>query len=115
MKVYGSPVVPPKVDYLNYDRDKETKRENEHREAVKKWLLDNGYKGKRTGETVRFGVADGYAEYMLGEGRKSVLIHLPYGDGYHYRDVRFLPKAEIIRRIEADKNLTALFKKGKAA
>jgi hypothetical protein len=111
MKVYASPIPDPKTDYVNFDRDKMIKQENEHRAALKKWLLDSGYTGKRTGETVRFQVADGYAEYMLADGRKSALIHLPYADAYSYPDVRFLPKAEILRRIDAEKNFAKLFSK----
>ena len=113
MKVFSSPVPAPEVDYANYDRDKERKREDEHTSSVKKWLLDNGYNGKLTGKIVTFPVADGYAQYMLADGRKSALIHLPYGDAYNYNDVQFLPKKEIIRRIEADKKFNAMFTKQK--
>lgn len=113
MKVYAPPanLPAPEPDYRNYDREKENAKIEAHKAALIRWLKGAGYTGKRTGETVRFGVADGYAEYMLGEGRKSILIHLPYYDGYAYNDVRFLPKAEIIKRIEADKRIAALFKK----
>ena len=112
MKVYSSPIPAPAVDYRNFDRGKMIADESAHQEAVKSWLKTNGYTGKRTGEIVRFQVADGYALYMLADGQKSALIHLPYGDAYQYPDVRYLPKAEILRRVEADKRLTALFKKG---
>jgi hypothetical protein len=50
---------------------------------------------------------------MLGDkGRGGILIHLPYGDAWQSRDVQFLPKSEIVRRIEADKKLAKLFTKG---
>lgn len=113
MKVYACPDEVPftEPDYRNYDRDKEAANEAAHRAALKTWLKEAGYTGKHTGETVRFQVADGYAEYMLGDGKKSVLIHLPYCDAYDYRDVGFLPKAEILRRIEADKKFAAIFAK----
>lgn len=111
MKVYSLPaeLPAPKPDYRNYDHDREMRREEEHKQKLKEWLLANGYTGKRTGETVSFGVGDGAAQYMLAEGRQSILIHLPYGDAYQYPDVRFLPKAEIIRRIDGDKKLKSLF------
>lgn len=113
MKVYECPAEIPEieVDYKNYDREKEEAKEDAHRAQLKAWLKANGYPGKRTGETVRFGVADGYAQYMLAEGKRSVLIHLPYGDAYSYRDVGFLPKAEILKRIEQDKRIRAIFSK----
>lgn len=104
MKVYASPVNMPEPDYRNYDAALIAKQENDHMAATKKWLKDNGYNGKHTGDIVAFGVADGKAVYMMGDGKKSCLIHLPYGDAYHYRDVSFLPKKEIIKRlIQADK------------
>jgi len=118
MKVYGIPkeLPEPKVDYGNYDRDKAIEAENKHREALKGWLKRAGYTGKRTGEVAKFPVADGYAEYMLGEGKgKAVLLHLPYGDGYHYPDVKYLPKAEILRRIDADKRFAEMFKRKEVA
>ena len=39
MKVFSSPVPAPEVDYANYDRDKERKREDEHRRSER--LRDN--------------------------------------------------------------------------
>ena len=115
MKVYGIPkeVAYPEPDYANYDFDRERRREDAHRKTLKKWLKDNGYKGKRTGEIARFPMADGYACYMLADGRRSALIHLPYGDAWHYRDVEFLPKKEVLRRIDADKALAKIFSDAK--
>jgi hypothetical protein len=111
MKVYALPneVPAPETDYRNYNREKEVARENEHMRKLAEWLRKAGYTGKRTGEIVRFGVADGYALYMLADGKKSALIHLPYGDAYNYNDVVYLPKKEILRRIDADKAMTKLF------
>ena len=93
-----------------FDRDGYYKAIEDHKAKVKAWLLAHGYKGKNTGRIVRFPVADGYAEYMIAEGgRKSGLIHLPYGDGYDYRDVEFLPKKEILRRADRAEGLAKLF------
>jgi hypothetical protein len=36
-------------------------------------------------------------------------MHLPYGDAYQYRDVEFLPKDEIIRRIDMDAKRASFF------
>lgn len=111
MKVYSSPIPAPEYDYANYDRDKVMAAEDEHSVKLKAWLLANGYNGKRTGEIASFPIADGYASYMLGDGKKSCLIHLPYGDAYNYPDVRFLPKAEVLKRIDSSKRMAALFAK----
>jgi len=112
MKVYGIleevPFAAP--DYANYDRDKEEARETAHMEAVKEWLLANGYDGEHTGKTLGFGVGDGYARYMFADkGRQSFLVHLPYGDAYQYRDVEFLPRKEILSRIEQEEKRAAFF------
>lgn len=103
MKIYSCPpaVSAPQHDYRNYDRAKAMAAEAQHREALKTWLINHGYSGRHTGGVFREQVADGHAEYMLADGPKSFLIHLPYGDGYQSRNVEFLPKREVVRRIEA--------------
>lgn len=110
MKVYDLPEgIEYKPDYMNYDHKVEEQRQEEVTAKTKAWLLQNGFNGPNSGKTVSFGVADGYAIYMLAEGRKSFLIHLPFVDGYHYRDVEFLPKREILRRIKQEEGLKAIF------
>jgi hypothetical protein len=112
MKIYSLPdeLPAPQPDYSKYDYQKERAAEDKHIADLKAWLLNHGYDGKYTGEIYKEGVADGYALYMVADGRKFALIHLPYGDGYESRDVAYLPKREIIRRIEARKELRAMFK-----
>lgn len=111
MKIYNLPkqVPAPKVDYENYDHAKVNGDEEKHMAALKAWLKKAGYTGKYTGEIYREGVADGSALYMVADGSSFALIHLPYGDAYQSRDVGFLPKKEIIRRIEAAKSFRALW------
>ncbi len=110
MKVYDCPkhLPAPQPDWENPNWNALNREEIKHTEDLKQWLKANGYPGKNTGETIHFGVADGHAVYMMAEGKKSCLIHLPYGDGYSYRDVTFLPKAEILRRIKQHKELHKL-------
>ena len=116
MKVYSLPkeVPAPTVDYRKYDHEKVAADEEQHKAQLKKWLQDQGYTGKHTGRVVSFGVADGSAQYMIADGPKSFLIHLPYCDAYQYPDVRFLPKKEIIRRADANDSFHALFSKKEA-
>lgn len=117
MKIYAVPeAVPfPKTDYSNYDFRAEQAREDAHREALKAHLIEMGHKGKHTGKIARFGVADGYAQYMLADraGRYggSFLIHLPYGDGYQFPGVKHYPKSAIVENILAQEKLAALFSK----
>lgn len=113
MKVYTCPTEcpAPTPDYTNYDSAKEIRAEKDHQEQLAKWLRANGFNGKHTGGIYRQGVADGYAMYMLADGPKSCLIHLPYGDAYQARDVEYVPKKEIIRRIEAEKKFREIWDK----
>jgi len=114
MKIFTCPkdVPAPTPDYgKDYDHNKTIEAEQKHMDDLKAWLKKSGYTGKYTGEIYREGVADGYALYMVADSPKFCLIHLPYGDGYQSRNVGFLPKKEIIRRIEGDKKLAALFRK----
>ncbi len=109
MKVYASPVE-FNHDYFRGNFKDWQKAEADHQEAVKAWLIAHGYTGKNTGRTVTFPVADGYAFYMMAEGSKSFLVHLPYGDAYQYRDVVHIPKKEILARMNANDRVRDLFK-----
>jgi len=114
MKVYSVPTeVPvPEVDYSNFNYAKMLKDEEDHQERLKQWLIANGFTGKYTGEIVRFPVADGCATYMLADvPRRSVLVHLPYGDAYEYPYVEHIPKKDIVERIKMQKASTFFMKK----
>lgn len=109
MKVYSCPAEVPwaETDYINYDPAKEASRELEHMIKLKEWLIQAGYTGKYTGEVLSEPRGDGYANYMMADGKKSCLIHLPYGDAWDCPNVEFLPKAEVIKRIERRKAFAA--------
>lgn len=115
MKVYGIPEAVPfaPYDWSNYDPDAERAREVEHKEALRQHLREAGYKGKHTGGIAQFGVADGYAQYMLADGSgaygRSFLIHLPYGDGWHFQYIANIPKHEIVANIERVNRIAELF------
>lgn len=113
MKVYRCPdeVPAPEVDYSNYDHQKVLRDEEKHQLDLTNWLKSNGYNGPRTGEIYREQIHDGFALYMVGDGRRACLIHLPYGDAYQSRDIHFVPKAEVYRRIDAAKKWQAMFAK----
>jgi hypothetical protein len=121
MKVYSVPEAVPfaEPDYKTYDWKAEQAREERHMADLKKHLVEMGYKGKHTGKIVRFGVADGSAQYMLADGKgvygPSFLIHLPYGDAYHQHMVQHMPKKAIVEQIERQEKLASLFAKKDAA
>ena len=111
MKVYSLPkeLTPPEPDYLNTSWDEQMREEEAHKETVKQWLIDEGFTGKNTGGILQMPMGDGYAMYMLAEGSKSCLIHLPYGDAWHSPDVEFLPKKEVLTRIRGRAEMYKLF------
>lgn len=115
MKVYAIPtaIPAPKPDYMNYDREKEAAAEAKHLVDLKAHLIEMGYTGKHTGEIVRYGVADGRAQYMLADGKgrygASCLFHLPYGDAYQYNGIQHFPKKAIVEQINREKSLAKLF------
>lgn len=111
MKVYAAPAdITLVTDYSNYNRVEEQKKEAAYKEAIKSWLVENGYNGPNTGGIASFPVADGYAQYMLGEkGRSTILIHLEIGDAYNYQFIERLTKADIMQSITRDKNMKAMF------
>lgn len=115
MKVYACPegFEEPTVDYRNFDMQKMIADENAHKERLAKHLRENGYTGKHTGGIARFGVADGYAQYMLADGKglygPSFLIHLGYGDAYSFQHIQYLPKKEIVENIQRQQALASMF------
>lgn len=117
MKIYRCPeeVEFGKTDFANYDLAKELARERQHATRLKDWLTANGWNGPATGGIVSFPVGDGRAQYMLGDGKKPCLIHLPYGDSYQYRDAEFLPKAEILKRIKQEQDSRDTFANSQGA
>lgn len=112
MKVYACPaeVPEPVIDYANYPGiEVLIKLWDDHAKALKAWLIDAGYTGPHTGKIVYFPVGDGNAQYMLADGPKSCLIHLPYGDAWEYRDIGYLPKKAILERIKQQEGLASIF------
>lgn len=112
MKVYGLPedVPAPEVDYANFDLKRMQRDEEAHIARLKAWLLEQGYDGPNTGRILSSPIADGHASYMMAEnGSGSFLVHLPYGDAYQDRNVQFLPKEEVVARLDAQDRMRAIF------
>lgn len=99
----------PKVDFDNYDVQRCDDDRAAHSLALKEWLIGNGFTGPNTGRILRIPMADGYAKYMYADRANPHLVHLPYGDGWHHPDVKFLPPKEVIRRMDESDRLDAVF------
>jgi len=81
---------------------------------VRSKLFDLGYKGKLSGEVIRFHVADGYALYMVAhKGNTLVLIHLELGDAYSIpaAHIRGLTKADVVAQINHEQAIAKMFAK----
>lgn len=111
----------PQPDYKNYDHARELEREQKHQADLKAWLIANGWDGPNTGRIYSEHIADGYAVYMVAEGKKKasgfkfVLIHLPYGDGYQSRNVHWIPPKEIVERLDAADRMREVFQTARTA
>lgn len=106
MKVYSLPEeLETTLPILSLNWKEYAAAEKEHAASVKAWLIDNGFTGLKTGHELLIPIADGHACYMFadargtGSGQKSFLVHLPYGDAWHSRDVEFLPQSEVLKRL----------------
>jgi hypothetical protein len=115
MKVYAAPEgIECNTDYKNYNFETEKAREAKYEADIKQWLLDEGYTGKHTGRIFHIPMGDGYARYMFADApRKSCLIHIATGDAWNCPEVQFLPKTEVIRRMDAEEEFRKLFRQAK--
>jgi uncharacterized protein with ACT and thioredoxin-like domain len=111
MKVYGLPEeIKYQPDYSKFDYEAERQREETAKAELKAWLQKEGYTGPLTGEIASFGQGDGYANYMFADaGRRSCLIHLPFGDAWQLPYIERLTKADIVKKIQQQKNMKAIF------
>jgi hypothetical protein len=81
--VYALPKELPwaEPDYKNYDYRAEQAREDEYTKKLQEWCKARN-KGNTVGEIIMWGVADGYAQYMVVNEKPLQLFHLPFGDAY---------------------------------
>jgi len=91
--------------------DDRVKREKEWLNELRGWIHANVSNGKYSGEIVRDGVADGYAQYMIISLRPLELMHLPLVDGYQSRWAHRWTAADVKRMVEREKSLRELFSK----
>ena len=89
-----------------------------HRGMVASWCRTHtDSKSDLVGETIRFPVADGYAEYMVYRTRPLQLIHLPYVDAWEVNPImlRGLRVSDVKEMVERSRKINALFGGGEHA
>ena len=109
-KVYATSV--PEPEFMDADgrfsHEGYEARCKQYREAVEAEIRSLGYNHKHTGKVISFPIADGYANYMVADGR--TMVHLREVDAYsipdaHARGVR------INEEVERQEAFEALFRK----
>jgi len=101
---------PPEIDFSNYNHKKYEEATDKYIEQVKEFCRKNS-KGKNVGEIIKFGVADGYARYMVHSLRPLELIHLPLDDAYQSEFAELLTIKKVNEMVEREKVLKKLFSK----
>lgn len=77
---------------------------------IQEWAKQNG-KGPERGKVIRFGVADGQAQYVVVSLRPAVLIHVDTGDAYQFPYIERLTAADLRKRVVAGEAINKLFGK----
>ena len=112
-KIY---VVPNGFQYPEFnwkDTAKYKKDIEDHSERLKQWLIKRcvllAKNTENVGEIIRFPVADGYAQYMVGCMKPLELIHLEYYDGYSFEYANRLTAKDVEDKINQQNALNRLF------
>lgn len=78
----------------------------EYKQRVIEWCKQNSV-NQYTGKIVSFGVADGYAQYVV--LKPSKIIHLNIYDGYHFQYVDRLLAKDIIQKAKQADSIRKIF------
>lgn len=115
-KLTGSVALPPE-DYSNYLARLKAGERSEHQKAADA-LFERAAAlppGVIEGAILKFPVADGYAMYLVTKdtGRTVEVKHIPYADAWqvHPALLRGLTRKDIVRQVEGERKLAALFAK----
>ena len=110
-KIFAAPECIPSPGFdLSEGIDAYHKRNQAYVESVQQWARDNG-RGALRGETVRFPVADGYAQYVVLSTAPVRLIHLQVGDAWHFEYADRLSSHDVKVEVKRRRELEALFSK----
>lgn len=109
-KIYLPPAaIPvPKFDWKNQEKYREDEKKFIENLAA---FCKRRKKGDLIGKTIRFQVADGYAEYMVAGLKPVELIHLPLLDAYQSEFADLMTAEKIKQMVERDEAMAKLFSK----
>lgn len=107
-KVYTAPKEIKKPVFNFNDIAGYQKAQEQYVEDLKVLLLKRK-KGKNIGETIRFQVADGYAQYMVASMKPLELVHIPLGDAYDFQYAHRLTAKDVQEKIDQQKRMNELF------
>lgn len=79
------------------------------RQDVSNWCKEQNPNDEYAGETIKFPVADGYAEYMVLSVNPPELIFIPYMDEYFFQYDYLLGTDEIIEKVQQTRALNKIF------
>jgi hypothetical protein len=98
--------IPCRYD-LGYEEGRRQEQEALDRHAEAARAVE---KGDLVGETIRFSVADGYAEYMVLKEEPLSLAHIASGDGYtvHPALIRGLILSDVQEMVERERSFKSI-------
>lgn len=111
-KAYSPPKnIPVPLWDFNCSVEENFEKEQSFIKVLKDYCHDKGSKSKYTGKILRWGVADGYAQYMVFSLKPLVLIHLPIGDAWHMDAclLRNLKMKDVKELIDSQERLAKFF------
>ena len=86
----------PEIDFNDFNAYE--KQCEQYIETLRKKCIASNT-GDLVGEVIRFGVADGYAEYMVYSQRPLELIHINIMDGYQFEYANLLNVTKVLSLI----------------
>lgn len=115
-KIYSAPEhIQPPDHRLVLDQGYEAYQaaEQAYIDQVRAFVKRQKPRAKYVGEIVRFGVADGHAQYMVMSLRPVELIHLQIGDAWQYQMIRRVTAEDIKELVESEKRFQKIWSKGR--
>lgn len=112
-KIFGVPkeIKIPKLKFSNFNLKDYNDSLNNFVTELQNHIKKMGYVEVHSGETIRFPIADGHAEYMVLSTKPVMLIHLPIGDAWEFEYANRLTKSDIVKKIKQQKAISKFFNK----